>query len=100
MTHTRIYRPPTPLAAAIDQVDAWMESPGLTLLGESTGYWGALRTTLQASLTSGPKIHDARVATLCTATGVARLWSCDRAFSRFRDLRVVNPPGPAAPTES
>ena len=36
VTHPRIYNPPTPLAAAIDQVEAWLESPSLTLVLEST----------------------------------------------------------------
>src|SRR5437016_4088870 len=33
-THPRIYNPPTPLARALDQVDAWLESPTLVLLTE------------------------------------------------------------------
>lgn len=32
VTHPRIFKPPTPLTAAIDQVDAWLESPSLALL--------------------------------------------------------------------
>ena len=35
VTHPRIYAPPTPLALALDQVDAWLESPTLVLLAES-----------------------------------------------------------------
>ena len=38
VTHPRIYAPPTPLAAAVDQVEAWLESPSLTLLTELEGY--------------------------------------------------------------
>src|SRR5229473_8418227 len=34
VTHPRIYAPPTPLARALDQVDAWVESPTLVLLAE------------------------------------------------------------------
>jgi predicted nucleic acid-binding protein len=39
VTHPRIYAPPTPLARALHQVDAWLESPTLALLAErrSTG---------------------------------------------------------------
>src|SRR4029453_4617874 len=29
-THPRIFRTPTPIDAALDQVDAWLESPSLT----------------------------------------------------------------------
>jgi predicted nucleic acid-binding protein len=39
----------------------------------------------------GPLVHDARVAALCAAHGVAELWSADRDFSRFPGLTVRNP---------
>ena len=47
VTHPRIYTPPTPLARAVEQVEAWMESPGLVLLGESEGYWNKLTEILR-----------------------------------------------------
>ncbi len=43
VTHPRIYAPPTPLARALDQVDAWLESPTLALLTESATHWPTLR---------------------------------------------------------
>ena len=60
VTHPRIYSPPTPLKKAIDQVEAWLESPTLVLLSESADYWPLLRSTLQNGRVSGPQIHDAR----------------------------------------
>lgn len=45
--HPRIYSPPTPLAAAINQVEAWFESPSLVLLAETEGYWPELRSGLE-----------------------------------------------------
>lgn len=91
VTHPRIYRPPTPLAAAIDQVDAWLESPGLVLLAENDTYWTVLRTCLGAGKVAGAQVHDARVAALCLAHGVRELWTHDRDFSRFRGLKLRNP---------
>jgi toxin-antitoxin system PIN domain toxin len=91
VTHTRIYTPPTPLARALDQVDAWHEAPTLTLLAESTMYWPALRALLTAGRVAGPRVHDARIAALCREHGVRELWSADRDFSRFAGLAVVNP---------
>jgi toxin-antitoxin system PIN domain toxin len=90
-THPRIYAPSTPLARALDQVDAWLESPSLTLLAESAAHWTTLRTMLAHGRISGPQIHDARVAALCRQHGVRTLWSADRDFSRFAGLSVVNP---------
>jgi uncharacterized protein len=91
VTHARIYDPPTPLAAALDQVDAWLEAPTLVLLAESEQHWPELRSLVTVGRVTGPRIHDARVAALCRQHGVRELWSADRDFSRFADLAVVNP---------
>lgn len=99
VTHPRIYLPATPLATALDQMDAWLESPSLVLLAESHDHWPSLRPLLEAGRVAGPQVHDARVAALCLAHGVAELWTVDRDFSRFPALAVRNPlvsPGAAA----
>jgi len=90
-THPRIYAPPTPLEKAIDQVDAWLESPGVVLLSESEEYWSKLRPVLLTGRVSGPQIHDARVAALCLQHGVTELWTADRDFGRFPGVPVRNP---------
>jgi toxin-antitoxin system PIN domain toxin len=91
VTHPRIFDPPTPLATAADQVDAWLESPTLVLLAESDGYWPQLRAALEAGRIVGPQVHDARIAALCAQHAVRELWSADRDFGRFPDLKVLNP---------
>lgn len=91
VTHPRIYRPPSPLAAAIDQIDAWLESRTLVLLTESNEHWPQLRELLLGGKAVGAKVHDARIAALCLQHGVRQLWSADRDFGRFPDLPVVNP---------
>ncbi len=91
VTHPRIFAKPTPMEAARRQVDAWLDSPGLLLLGETAGYWTSLDALLEAGHVSGPQVHDARVAALCLHHGVARLWSADRDFSRFPELPATNP---------
>ena len=91
VTHPRIYAPPTPLGRALDQVDAWLESPSLVLLTESADHWPALRTLLTKGRVVGPRVHDGRVAAHCRQHGVRQLWSADRDFSRFAGIAVVNP---------
>ncbi len=91
VTHARIYTPPTPLEVALDQVDAWMESPSLVLLSESENYWREIREILHAGRVGGPQVHDARVAALCRQHGVTELWTADRDFGRFPGLTVRNP---------
>lgn len=90
-THPRIYDPPTPQRRALDQIDAWLESPSLVLLAESGEHWTLLRALLEASRIAGPQVHDARIAALCLRHGVRELWSADRDFSRFPQLHVSNP---------
>jgi toxin-antitoxin system PIN domain toxin len=91
VTHPRIFAPPTPQAAAIDQLEAWLESPTLVVLSESDDYWKAFRATLEAGRIVGPLVHDAHVAALCIQHGIRELWSADRDFSRFPGLVAINP---------
>lgn len=91
VTHPRIWVPPTPLARAIDQVDAWMESPSVALLSEGREHWSELRVLLESGRVNGPRVHDARVAALCLSQGVQELWSADRDLGRFPALVTRNP---------
>ena len=91
VTHPRIFDPPTPPQQAIDQVEAWIESPHLALISESAGYLPHLAATLRKGRIKGAQVHDARVAALCRYHGVRELWTADRDFSRFRGLTARNP---------
>ena len=91
VTHPRIYSPPTPLPKAIDQIEAWLESPSLILLHEMVGYWPQFRTAIEAGRISGGQIHDARIAAMCQLHDVKDLWTADRDFSHFPAISVRNP---------
>jgi hypothetical protein len=91
VTHPRVTPAPTTIAAALQQVEAWLLAPGCTLLGEAPDHLTRLSQLLRASGAVGPRVHDARVAAICLGAGVDVLWSVDRDFSRFPGLRVVNP---------
>ena len=90
-THPRIFVPPTPPAIALRAVEVWMGTRGCVLLREGPGYWETLRELVGASKVAGPMIHDARIAALCLHHGVVELWTADRDFSRFPQLRTRNP---------
>jgi hypothetical protein len=91
VTHPRIYRPPCRPEQAIDQIEAWLESPSLMLLTEGESSWPALKRLLADGQVTGSQVHDARIAGLCRIHGVRELWTADRDFSRFVELRTVNP---------
>lgn len=91
VTHPRIYKPASTIAEAIAQMDAWLSAPNIVLLAESDAYWPTLREVLLRGTITGPTVHDARIAALCREHGVRQLWTADRDFSRFADLKTVNP---------
>jgi toxin-antitoxin system PIN domain toxin len=90
-THPNIYRPPTELPRALEQVATLLASPSLMLLSEPAGYWPVIERLLSVGRVTGAKVHDARIAALCLSHGVSELWSADRDFSRFPDLKTRNP---------
>ena len=86
-----MYDPPSTITEAIDQVDAWLQSPVAELLAESGSHWSILKEQLLAGRIRGPMVHDARIAALCIAHGVTDFWTADRDFSRFPTLPARNP---------
>jgi hypothetical protein len=91
VTHPRIFDPASPLQKAIEQIEAWLESPSLSLITESAQHWTTLKEALTSGRIAGPQVHDARIAALCTQHGVRELWSADRDFGKFAKLKVINP---------
>jgi toxin-antitoxin system PIN domain toxin len=91
VTHPRIYDPPSTTEQAIDQLDAWLESPSVALLAEDGRYWSTLRDVIRGGRIVGPRVHDARIASLCRVHGVRELWTADRDFGRFPSLVTRNP---------
>ena len=76
---------------ALAQIEAWLASPSLVLLGETQKHWESLRAMIVDARIEGPKVHDARIAALCVQHGVRELLSADRDFSRFPKIVVRNP---------
>jgi toxin-antitoxin system PIN domain toxin len=91
VTHPRIYRPPTPIPNALAQIEAWLGSPSLVLLVETSKHWQNLRALIVEAKIEGARVHDARIAALCMQHGVRELLSADRDFSRFPQITVRNP---------
>ena len=90
-THPKIFNPPTPTELAIEQMEAWLESPTLHLLGESPGYFEILKQKLLLGKLQGAKVHDARIAAICIQSGVRLLYSSDRDFNKISGLKIQNP---------
>jgi toxin-antitoxin system PIN domain toxin len=91
VTHPAIYKPASTLPEAFAFLDSLLASPQLHLLSESSGYFEKLRALAAAARLKGPRIHDARIAALCLHHGISELWSADRDFSAFPQLKLHNP---------
>jgi toxin-antitoxin system PIN domain toxin len=91
VTHPGIYKPASTLSEAFGFVDALLASPQLQLLAEGPGYYEKLRQISVAAKLKGARVHDARIAALCLRHGASELWSADRDFSAFPQLKVRNP---------
>ncbi len=91
VTHPKVFKPASTIEQAIHQIEIWMESPRLHLLGEETDYWPYLKSIVQEGKIIGPKVHDAKIAAICIQNNVKTLWSADRDFSRMKGLQVKNP---------
>jgi toxin-antitoxin system PIN domain toxin len=91
VTHPKIYDPPSSLDNALDQIDAWLESPVAFLIAEAESHWNILKELLAVGQIRGPMVHDARIAAICIGHGVTELWTADRDFSRFPVLATRNP---------
>jgi toxin-antitoxin system PIN domain toxin len=96
VTNPRIFQLPTPIEAGISQIEIWMESPFLKLIGEAGTYWHTLAEILSHGKIAGAKVHDARIAAICVSHGIRELWSADRDFTRMRGVKVTNPVLPPA----
>jgi toxin-antitoxin system PIN domain toxin len=91
VTNGRIFPTPTPLDAALRQVDIWLKSPPLVLLSEPVGFWPTWRAMLEDAKLVGRRTYDVRIAAICMAHGVRELWTADRDYGRFPGLRTRNP---------
>ena len=91
VTHPRVFSPPSTVTQALAQIDAWLASPSLSLLGEALDHWQRLRELLNAARVQGPMVHDARIAAICLSHGVDVFLTADRDFGRFPSLQTRNP---------
>ena len=91
VTRPGVFVPASTLDEAAIQIDVWLGSPSVHLLTEGTRHWATLRDVITSSKTIGPRVHDARIAAICLEHGVRELWTADRDFSRFPQLRTRNP---------
>ncbi len=91
VTNPRAFKPASSEHQALAQVDAWLASPQAQVLHSGPQHWRILSALTRKAKLQGGQFHDARIAAICIENGVTALWSADRDFGRFKDLKTVNP---------
>jgi hypothetical protein len=91
VTHPRVFDPPTPAQAALEDIVSLLESPSLIMLGEGPAHIGRLSRAIRDGQAAGNLIHDAHIAALCAENGVTELLTADRDLARFSQVRARNP---------
>lgn len=92
VTNPRIWKDDasTPDQAGM-QIDAWLQSPTLSLLNENEDFLEVILPMIRHPRVRGPIVHDARIAALCLAHGVEVLLTMDRDFQLFPRLITRDP---------
>lgn len=91
VTHSAVWRKASTATEAFNQIDAWRECPTLRILADTESSLDILEGLVTRGKVSGALVHDARIAACCLSHGVRELWTVDRDFSRFPELRARNP---------
>ena len=91
VTHPRVFKPPTLLERALEDIDRLFDAPAIVLLGEGPTHRAHLRHAVEAGRATGNIMHDAHIAALLREHGVREFWTTDKDFHRFHGIAVRNP---------
>lgn len=89
-TNPRIWPNPKPAAEAFKIVGELLALPGVILLQAGPRHLELLESLIAKYKAAGPLVSDAVLAAMALENGAA-LASTDRHFSRFENLRWINP---------
>lgn len=89
-TNSRVFEHPLTSDEASQAISAWLAQPAAAILEPGERHWEILRRLVKDAQATGPLVMDAAVAALAIEHG-ATLFTTDRDFSRFPDLKWKNP---------
>jgi toxin-antitoxin system PIN domain toxin len=91
VTNRRIFRTPTSTQTAMTVIRELGAQQQGRMLGESRRHLDILDRLCRSASVNGSRFHDARIAAICIGHGVSQLWTADRDFSYFPELKTKNP---------
>lgn len=89
-TNPRAWPSPMPAAVAVQHIREWITQPGVVVIGPGSRHLELLERVVTEDAATGPLVSDGVLAALAIENG-AVLASTDRDFSRFAQLRWINP---------
>jgi toxin-antitoxin system PIN domain toxin len=89
-TNPAAFEQPLTTTEALDYIDGWLAQPVAAVVEPTDSHGVTLRRLLEPLGAAGNLTSDAHLASLAIEHG-AELCSSDNDFSRFDDLRWVNP---------
>ena len=89
-TNSRLWPKPMPAVTAFEHIREWLSQPGVVIVQPGPRHAEILERLVIENRVVGGLVSDAVLAALALENG-AVLASTDRDFSRFTNLRWVNP---------
>jgi uncharacterized protein len=89
-TNPRLFERPHAMAKAWEQISAWLDCDTVWIPGPTERHAGVLAGLLSQPGIHGNLVSDAHLAALAIEHGLI-LCSADGDFSRFADLKWINP---------
>ena len=89
-TNPRVYERPLSIGEAEQAVASWLAQPVVGILDPGERHWEILRRLMTSGQAAGPLVMDAALAAVAIEHG-ATLYTTDRGFARFAELRWTNP---------
>ncbi|MDQ3784594.1 MAG: PIN domain-containing protein [Actinomycetota bacterium] len=92
VTNPTVFAHPMPTPEAIAIVQLWLELPQTGLAHPTEQHWTLLDQLVRSGQARGAMVMDAHLAALALEYG-ATLYTTDRDFARFPELRFTDPLG-------
>lgn len=89
-TNSRAFPHPLSRLEAMLAVSSWLERPQVVVVSAGQNHWELLQRLLSEGKISGALVSDAHLAAMTIEHG-GILFTTDRDFSRFSNLRFANP---------
>jgi toxin-antitoxin system PIN domain toxin len=89
-TNRRVFANPLTMDQAVTVVDGWLQQPNVELIAPADSHWGNFKRMLLEGNAGSSLATDAHIAALAADYGLI-VYSNDADFSRFQDIKVMNP---------